>query len=51
MPKFKAEPDELIRVKDIISKNIEILKILHIYYASENVFPYAGLSNLNSFLQ
>ena len=49
MPKFRDD-DELKRVKDIIAKNIEILKIIHIYYASENNFPYAGALSIQAFL-
>ena len=46
MPKFKAEPEELEMVKDLISKHIDILKIIHISYASENTFPYAAAFNI-----
>lgn len=50
MPKFKTDLEELDLVKDIIKTNIELLKIIHIYYASENAFPYASNLAIQNFV-
>jgi len=55
IPRFKpgteaGGPEEYAKVEELIQKNFEALKIIHITLASENSFPYASTFNINQFL-
>ena len=45
MPRFIKEPEEYEQVVKLMEQYIEVLMIVHIYYASEGSFPYASHYN------
>jgi len=46
MPRFIKEPEEYADVVKLMEQYIEVLMIVHIYYASEGAFPHASTPNM-----
>ena len=50
LPKFCKDPQDAEKCIKLIEKHLEILKIIHLFYASRSNFPYVTLYEFSQFI-